>query len=197
MIKSIIQAMRVKGHLVFENDSKPYNLNYIGIRDESSVGKFNDRFVIFWKYKGVWSYLNWMGTTDPGLYYLDNPLNVKGTAILKEGQMRGAFMRGFHKGNKDHPCLVQRKEVIVIRDANRDNVLDTHNGIEDLGFHGINHHQSHKKGEVKNIGRFSAGCQVTWNPHEYDVFNSITGESEEIWGPALTYTLININDLKH
>lgn len=197
MIKSIIQALTVKGYAIFENDSKPFNINYVGIRDEDGVGQFNDLLVMFWKYKGAWSSFARMGTTDPGLYYLKNPLNVDGTAILKEGQMRGAFMMGYHQGKQDHPALVQKKAVTVIRDANRDDILDINNGVEDTGFFGINHHRALKKGEVGKVGRFSAGCQVTLNPHEYDVFIGICGESEEIWGPGLTYTLINKNDLKH
>lgn len=188
--------MNVKGYAVFEDDSKPFNLNYVGIRDESGVGKFNDKFVMFWKYKGVWSHFTRIGTTDPGLYYLKAPLNVNGTAILKEGQMRGAFHLGFHQGKQDHPALVQKKAVTVIRDANRDEVLDIHNGQEFTGYFGINHHRALKKGEAGKVGRFSAGCQVTWNPHEYNVFIGICRESEEIWGPGLTYTLINKNDLK-
>jgi len=194
MISNIIKAMQLKGYVVFENDSKPYNLNYIGIRDPKNVGEFNDLFVIFWKHHGRWSSLIWGGTTDPGGYYLKNLLNKKGTAILKEGQYRGAWTKGKHQGKYD--ALVQRKEVTVIRDADRDLELDFHNGQEETGFFGINHHRAHSKVELQKIGRHSAGCQVTQNPHEYDVFMGLTGETEEIWGKGITYGIINVSDVK-
>lgn len=192
MIKSIIKAMRVKGYAIFENDSKPLNLNYVGIRDTSSVGKFNDIFAIFWKYRGAWNQFIRYGTTDPGMYYLKNPLNVKGTAILKEGQMRGAFQLGKHRGK--YEALVQKKEVVVIRDPNRDNVLDM-GGVEDNGWHGINHHRAMSKDEASKVGKFSAGCQVTWNPHEYDLFIALCKEASEVWGNSFSYSLLNVNDL--
>ncbi len=194
IINNIIKAMQLKGYAVFENDTKPFNFNYVGIRDLSGVGSYNDIFALFWKYKGQWSQFIRMGTTDPGTYYLKNPLNVNGTAILKEGQYRGAWKLGLHQGK--YKALVQRKEVTVIRDADRDQELDIHNGIEETGFFGINHHRSHSEAEVQKIGRYSAGCQVTQNPHEYDVFMSIYEESVEIWGEGITYTLLNINDVK-
>lgn len=193
MIKTLISAMEKKGHAVFQNDSKPFNLNYVGVRDMSEAGKWNDTFIMFWKYNGVWNQFVRQGTTDPGLYYLHHPLNVKGTAILKQGQYRGAWTIGKHQSKYD--ALVQRKEVTVIRDADRDSSLDIVGGLEDTGFHGINHHRAMSKKDASKVGRFSAGCQVTLNPHEYDVFMSICGEAEEIWGKGITYTLININDL--
>ncbi len=199
MIKEVIHALQLKGHAVFENDSKPFNLNYVGIRDISKVGTFNDWLFLFWKYKGVWNSVCRLGTTDPGLYYLEHPLSSKGCAILKEGQMRGAWKTGYHlqsKYGKDHPGLVQRKDVTVIRDPNRDNVLDIVGGVEETGMFGINPHRSLTKGEVAKIGKFSAGCQVTLNPNEHDVFMAICYESAEVWGNAFTYTLINVNDLK-
>lgn len=191
--------MQRKGHAVFENDSKPFNLNYVGIRDVNQVGKFNDWLYLFWKYKGRWNEVWRLGTTDPGLYYLENPLSSKGCAILKEGQYRGAWKTGYHlqsKYGKDHPALVQRKPVTVIRDADRDDKLDIVGGKEDTGMFGINHHRSLKNAEVSRIGKFSAGCQVTLNPNEHDLFMAFCYEAAEVWGNSFSYTLINVNDLK-
>lgn len=191
-IKDIIRIMTIKGYVVFENDSKPLNINYVGIRDSSGVNKFNDFLVMFWKYRGQWSYFWRNGTTDPGTYYLNNPLNVNGTAILKEGQYRGVWKLGKHQGKYD--ALVQRKEVTVIRDGNRDGVLDLDSGYEDTGFFGINHHRANSKNESIQVGKWSAGCQVTADPNLYDIFIQLCKESEEVWGEGLTYTLLNIND---
>jgi len=193
-INEVIKAMTLKGYTVFENDSKPLNINYVGIRDVSNVNKFNDLFVMFWKYKGYWSSFWRQGTTDPGVYWLGSPMNVKGTAILKEGQYRGAWKVGKHQGKYD--ALVQRKEVTVIRDSNQDDVIDLDSGKSDTGFFGINHHRASSKNESTQVDKWSAGCQVTANPYLYDIFIQICKESEEVWGEGLTYTLMNIDDFK-
>ena len=191
-IKDIVRAMTIKGYAVFENDSKPLNINYVGIRDTSSVNTFNDTFVMFWKYAGQWSSFWRPGTTDPGTYWLNNPSNPHGTAILKEGQYRGAWKLGKHQGKYD--ALVQRKEVTVIRDGNKDGVLDLDSGYEESGFFGINHHRANAQNESVQVDKWSAGCQVTADPHLYDIFIQICKESEEVWGEGLTYTLLNVND---
>lgn len=197
-LATIQKAMQLKGHKVFENDSKPYNLNYVGIRDTRNVGSWNDWFVMFWKYHGQWSYLVNMGTTDPGLHYMKHLLNTKGVAILKEDQHSGAWTCGYHRQSQlgqTHPGLVQYKEVTVIRDANRDNVLDM-GGVEDHGWHGINHHGALKEVEVPKVGKFSAGCQVRLQWDEHQIAYEVWREAEESWGKGITYTILNINDLK-
>ena len=197
-ISAIQKAMQLKGHVVFENDSKPFNLNYVGIRDESAVNTFNDLFVMFWKYKGHWSSVFNVGTTDPGSYYLKNILNAQGAAILAYGQHRGAFTCGYHlqsKYGKAKPALVQLKDVDVIRDANRDNVLDLNNPTH-TGKFGINHHRAMRDYEVEAIGRHSAGCQVRQNDDELEVAYRLWRETEENWGKGITYTILNINDIK-
>ena len=191
-IKDIIRVMTLKGYSVFQNDSMPLNLNYVGIRDITSVNTFNDWLVMFWKYRGQWSGFYRPGTTDPGTYYLENPMNSLGTAILKEDQYRGAWKLGLHQGK--YEALVQRKEVTVIRDANKDGVLDLDAGTEETGFFGINHHRANAKNESVQVDKWSAGCQVTADPHLYDIFMQLCKESAEIWGEGLTYTLLNVND---
>ena len=191
-IKDIIRAMTLKGYKVFESDKKPLNLNYIGIRDTSGVNKFNDYLVLFWKYKGQWSSFYRPATTDPGTYWLNNPMNVEGTAILKEGQHRGSWRIGKHQGKYD--ALVQKKEVTVIRDGNKDGILDLEGGYEDTGFFGINHHRANAKNESVQVDKWSAGCQVTADPHLYDIFIQLCKESAEVWGEGLSYTLLNIED---
>ncbi len=186
-VSDILKIAQLKGYKVFENDTKPYNLNIWGIRNPQTG--FNDEFHIFWKYKGSWSHFTMMGTTDPGSYYLENPLNLKGTAILQEGQHRGLFKLGKHKGK--YLALVQNSEVTVWRDYNKDNVLDFVN--PDKGMFGINFHRAHSKYEVTQIGRFSAGCQVVLNPTEFDMFIYLCQRAS--WGDSFTYTLINISDL--
>tara|TARA_R110001599_G_scaffold136553_3_gene315009 strand:- start:2622 stop:3212 length:591 start_codon:yes stop_codon:yes gene_type:complete len=193
-VGQIIDVFFKKGYTTFYDDSKPYNLNYVGVRDITGVNSFNDVFIVFWKHNGHWSSIRWNGTTDPGTYWLQNPMNPHGTAILKEGQWRGCWKLGLHQGK--YEALVQRKEVTVIRDGNKDNVLNIEDGYEDTGFFGINHHRANSKTESIQVDKWSAGCQVTANPNEYDTFIQICKESKEIWGEALTYTLLNKTDFE-
>ena len=194
MIKSIIQAMTVKGYAVFLNDSKPFNINYVGVRDMG--GQWNDTFYLFWKYKGNWSLVTWVGTTDPGAYYLKTPLNVKGTAILPEGQHRGLYKLGLHKGK--YKALVQAREVTVYRDADKDEKPEIDGRqVKDTGYFGINSHRAHEEAEMLKIGRYSAGCLVTLNPIEYDIFINVCEKALGIWGETVTFTLLNKNDLHY
>lgn len=175
--------------VVFENDSKPFNLNYVGIRDIEGVNTFNDPLIMFWKYRGNWNYYMRPGTTDPGIYYLNEPMNDAGCAILKPGQYRGAWKLGLHKG---YEALVQRKEVTVIRDYNLDGRMDLDSGYEETGFFGINHHAAGT--DSTQVDRWSAGCQVTANKSLYLVALQIWKASAESWGEGLTYTVLNKTD---
>lgn len=190
-VQDIIKVEGRKGYAVFENDSRNFNLNYVGIRDDDKPGYWNDMFFVFWKYKGLWSKVARVGTTDPGIYYLEHPLNAKGTAILPEGQYRGALKLGVHRGR--YEAMVQAKQIGVFRDNNLDGKLDM-DGPIDIGWHGINHHRALTDHEVKTIGRFSAGCQVTLNPDDYSLFMALCNQSEKEYSQGITYTLMNIND---
>ena len=68
-----------------------YNLNIIGIRaDDRKSNTFNDLICLLYKTDGRWVLRKYAATTDPGLYYRQNPLNPRGTAILKDGYYRPA-----------------------------------------------------------------------------------------------------------
>lgn len=191
-ISDLFKVYQRKGYVIFEDDSKPYNLNYGAIRDMG--GQWNDEFFMFWKYKGKWSLISWMGTTDPGAYYLKNPLSVTGTAILSEGQHRGLFKSGMHKGQ--YSALVQAKPVKVYRDADKDEIPEIDKQISETGMFGINSHRAHSEAEIKVIGKYSAGCQVTLNPDEYEIMLRLAEKAFDCWGDTLTYTLLNKTDFK-
>lgn len=189
-IQDLIKVAMKKGYAVFENDHKPFNLNYWGVRQDG--GDFNDEFHLFWKYKGNWSHIVHRGTTDPGKHYLEHPLNHMGCAILPEGQYRGTWQLGKHK--KAYDALIQKKTVQVYRDDNLDAVLDM-DKLDKPGFYGINHHRAHSESELDSIGKYSAGCQVRNNPYEYGIFISLCKMAAVHWGDSFTYTLINKTDL--
>ena len=184
-------ALRQKGYKVFEDDSKPFNLNIVGIRtkDETS-NAFNDWMVIFWKYAGNWSQMIFPITTDPGLYWRENPMNLKGTAVLKEGQYRGMWKIGKHQGK--YEALKQVKPCTVLRDANKDGKIDF-TGEEDTGLFGINHHRAGS--HSTRVDKWSAGCQVQPNRTLYDIEMALFKASAKEWGNSFTYTLIHERDL--
>lgn len=189
--EAVRKVMLLKGYKWFEADSKPFNMNFVGIRDESNQGSFNDFFAIYWKHEGQWSEFVWPGTTDPGLYYSQNLLNPDGVAILKEGQYSRAWTVGKHQGK--YEALVQLKDVDVYRDKNKDGIVDA-SGKVYTGKFGINHHRAHAEAEVSKVGKYSAGCQVTHNPFEYNVFMAICKAAEDQWGKGISYTLLNKDD---
>lgn len=193
-VEKLHKALLKKGHIVFEDDTKPYNLNIIGVRSaDTTPNKFNDSLVVMWKHRGVWNIIEFQITTEAGLYYLNNPLNNKGTAILKEGQYRGMWAIGKHQGK--YEALKQVGEATVVRDFDRDSELDYNSGVEETGLFGINCHRSSKSGKSVLVGRWSAGCQVHSDIEDYILFMNLCKMSAKQHGNSFTYTLINENDL--
>ena len=193
LLDDIIKVYTKKGHVIFKDDSKPYNLNYGGIRDLG--GQWNDIFFIFWFYNGLVNMVQWKGTADPGAFYLKDPMNVKGSAIIPDGQHLGLFGEGMHKGR--YWALTPCRELAVWRIPEGWTYadIDKLSNLElDTGWHGTNSHRAHDEVEVMKIGKYSAGCQVTLNPDEYDVAVEIWKKGFEYWGPKLSFTIVNIND---
>jgi hypothetical protein len=179
------------GHAVFE--SGMYNLNIIGIRSKTTeVNKFDDRICVVFRDELGWITRTWPCTTDPGTYWLDNPSNVAGTAILIPGQYRGVYKIGKHRGQYD--ALVQKGGTVkVYRDANKDEVLDMDPDTEQEGYFGIN---IHKAGEHSTeVNKWSAGCQVFANKDDFEEFMSICYAARTKWGDSFTYTLIDEPEL--
>lgn len=190
-IHEILYTMNKKGYRIFDRDDQPYNLNLIGIRAATPVpNKFDDRFLIIWRFKGLWNYKEFPITTDPGTYWLKNPMNVNGTAILKEGQYHGLWTLGKHSG---YDALVQVGSCTVIRDANRDNRLD-YDGHEETGLFGINLHRATQYGTSKEVNKWSAGCQVFADSGDFAVFMAMAKEAAKVWGDRYTYTLLHERD---
>lgn len=188
-ISNIRKILREKDYLVFEDDSKNFNLNIIGVRtNDNTSNAFNDWMVIFWKFRGHWNNMIFPITTDPGLYWRENPMNVKGTAILSEGQHRGMWKVGTHKG---YPALQQHKPCLVHRDSDGDHMLDF-DGAEDFGQFFINHHRAGINS--LQVDKWSAGCQVQPNSALWHIEMEIFKESSATWGNSFTYTLIHEND---
>ena len=188
MIPKILQDVKNKGYRTFVNGS--YNLNIIGVRSSSNISnKFDDEIHVVFKQDDKWVDLVFPITTDPGLYWLENPTRVEGTAILCAGQYRSAYKLGLHRNS--YEALVQTGGTVkVYRDRNKDQVLDRAKDTIHSGFFGINIHRSSKSGESSAVNKWSAGCQVFKNVYDYNIFIALCKKSAEIYGNGFTYTLL-------
>lgn len=142
---------------------EPYRMWLFGIRSESrDANSFDDEMGCAWVNEdGLWSVEYWPATTDPGTYYLENPMNSKGCAILVEGQYLDTWMLGMHRSKYEALCQLGN-EVRVYRDASGDNKLDMDPSTIIQGYFGINLHAATQieGGESTKVHKWSAGCQV-------------------------------------
>ena len=125
MLQRIRALLNYKGYKVF---TRPYELNIVGLRGENVLpNRFDDGLHVFFKTSPLhWEYHVFRITTDPGTFWLENPSQPQGTAILAEGQYNNAYAIGLHHGK--YKALVQVKPVTVMRDYDRKAVLDFYNG---------------------------------------------------------------------
>ena len=191
-LPGILAVMSRKGYRIYRNPDKSFDLNIVGVRTTTLVPHvFDDWITIFYMSHGRWIFNAFPATTDPGLFWLGNPMNQMGTAIVKQGQYRGMFGLGKHKG---YNALVQKSDVTVIRDFNRDPVLDFDSGREETGVFGINLHRASRFGESLNVDRWSAGCQVLCDPLQFNYLMAICEKGADAFGDSFTYTLIHEDD---
>lgn len=180
-----------KGYNFFENGD--LNLNLIGIRAYPGVqNTFDDLIGAVYKRNGAWQIDMYAGTTDPGTYYLNNPLNVNGTAALAEGQHKGAFTLGMHQGK--YGAYVQHNKLPLYRDGNRDSKLDLDPATITYEMAGINLHHASFTGTSVQVDKWSAGCQVIASIDDFNKLYALGVEASKIYGSVFTYTLLNERD---
>ena len=177
----------------FVISSRPLELNIVGVRSNSTLpNAFDDEMHVFYKNDANrWQHHVWPCTTDPGTYWLRNPMNPQATAMLKGNmQYKGVYAIGLHKGQ--YTALVQRNgPVTVVRDYNRDDTLDFANGHESSGMFGINIHRANSSGTTNKVDRYSAGCQVFANAADFAEFLNLCQIHRDRYGNQFTYTLID------
>ncbi|MGQ0829340.1 MAG: hypothetical protein ACT4ON_13210 [Bacteroidota bacterium] len=185
--------LRSKGFKLF---TRPFELNIVGLRSESVIpNRFDDEIHVFYKVSALkWNYHVYKATTDPGTFWLKNPIQAQGTAILSEGQFRDAYALGLHR--EQYQALVQQKPVTILRDYDRDAKLDFLNGNKSTGFFGINIHRASSKGKTKLVDKYSAGCQVFENAKAFDEFLLLCKRHHKLYGNKFTYSLIDFRAVK-
>lgn len=193
VFRRIISILRKKGFRVY---TEPYRLNIVGLRSRyTKPNRFDDELHVFYKTdKGKWEYHVFKCTTDPGTYWLNNPSHPQGTAILAQGQYENAYALGKHAGK--YLALVQTAPVVVIRDYDRDNILDLSNGKRYNGLFGINIHRAAVTGKTKYIEKYSAGCQVLEDAEDFNLLMQLCGKHAKLYGNKFTYALIDFRAMR-
>jgi len=189
----IVRTIKSKGYTLY---TQPFRLNIVGIRNSNATqqDKFDDYLAFF--------YFNDKGdivgkvapaTTDPSISYLQTPMMPQGTAILKSGEYKDSYAIGLHR--QQYEALVQIQPVEVIRDNDR-NALLNYFAPTQKGLFGINIHRAVKgQDNVQKIGSHSAGCQVFQNESDFQLFMSFARKSRDLYGNKFTYILIDERDV--
>ena len=170
-------------------DTTPYKLNIIGFRSKKlkCTNKFDDNLLtIQYDESGTPKVKLYRITTIPGAVYFKNPINPKGTAILKPGTYKDCWRIGLHQGK--YEALIQNKPVTVYRDVNRDMIIDLNN--TEVGMFGINIHKAGAASLL--VDKWSAGCQVFATLKDYEMFMRDAKLSRDLYGNSFTYTLIQL-----
>jgi hypothetical protein len=192
--QAVRNVLKQRGFVIYE---KPYELNIVGIRSNNTTpNKFDDAIFLFFKdNNNRWIFQGYPATTDPGTYWLRQPMQEQGTAILMQGQYVGAYQIGLHRGK--YTALVQRGTLTIRRDYNRDALLDFNNGtlLSGTSF-GINIHHANATGTTKIVDKYSAGCQVFANVEDFNSFLRLCEQHRELYGNKFTYSLIDLRAVK-
>ncbi len=167
-IDMVVQAYYRKAYRFLDGgNTSPYLMNVFGIRSKNpATNKFDDMMGVLTRDYGATQILQKSsGTTEPGFYWLENPENVHGTAILVPGQYLNSHTVGLHKGQ--YPALVQVGKMKFYRDSNKDDTYDCDPSTIEEGVIGCNVHHAAMDHTSTVIDKWSAACQVYANPDEH------------------------------
>ena len=183
-LEQIKKVMVAKGYSYLTGTNQ---LNIIGVRESLDLDKFNDEIYLLYN-NGVETLKGFLATTKPGKYWMEHPMNVKGTGILAPGQYPNSHCRGKHQGQ--YNALVQCGNLSVYRDSNKDDVFDLILcSLEKGAGFGINIHHAGINSTL--VGKWSAACQVFANEADFDFMMSLVSISTQKF---FTYTLLTSQD---
>ena len=172
-------------------------MNVLGVRAATGLtNTFDDAICLMWKdEKDTWQLKAYAGTTDPGLYYMEHPMNVTGTAIVVPGQYIASHMVGLHHGQ--YRALVQHSPIKVYRDANKDKTYDYDLHTVQNGMFSINIHRASPDHTSLVNNNWSAGCSVVASPKDFTDFMAHidTHIAMTIYDNTFSYTLFEQKDL--
>ena len=189
--QGILKAFANKGYKFFK---ETLSVNVFGIRMKTNTNKFDDYIcVAYYDDEGCFMCHMFLGTTEPGMHWLKNPMRKSGCAIYKEGQYIGAYIIGPH-GKSGYSACRQVRDIEVYRDDNKDSIHDMDNLTVEKGVFYCNIH--HGYGASK-VGRNSAGCQVIQSKYKFvNEFMPLVVRSCKLYGNRFSYTLFNCIDFE-
>jgi hypothetical protein len=195
------KVLETKGYAFF--DKGDFNFNFIWVRNDlHATNHFTDDLFVAYREGGIEKVLAVKCTTKPGLRgSLLNPVTVegvKGTAIIKEGQYRGAWeFRDITTGFSKYPYFHQIKDIDYYRDGDMDKEIDYVNEQDDKLFgtfwHRMSNFDDKRKIEQFEINNWSLGC-MGCPLVEWDKVIALTRKSST--GYRFTGTIINAKDLE-
>jgi len=193
MLSRLKSILRQNRHVLY---TRPYELNIVGVRSGSVIAnRFIDEIHVFYKVSGEkWNHHVFKATTDPGTFWLKNPMQPDGAAILASGQYVDAWEIGLHKG--EYEALVQKAPVTILRDYDRSAYLDFMNGEKYTGLFGIDIHRALSAGKTFFVDEFSAGCQVFQDAGDFLQFMDLCKKHSTLYGNSFTYTLLDFRALR-
>ncbi len=140
-----------------------------GYAKDTTPDKWNDSIGVIAKEDGEWEFLClYLGTTEPGRYYtVIKLLNSNGAARLALGFHKDLWRFGLHRR---YEALVQAGKARLVRDTNKNFQRDDKETLEQ--GNGVNLHTTKTTGwrgsaSKDSIGRWSAGCNVIFDPQEF------------------------------
>jgi len=183
---ALIKAMRKLGYNILD-DGK---WNIVGIRSRAhATNAFDDELHIFRKTAKGWEDYAFPITTDPGFFWLKNPMNTSGTAAVVPGQYPDSHGWGRHKDS--YEALVQVGDLKVYRDrSGREKYSYDPNSVR-VGKYGINIHKASETSS--SVDKWSAGCQVFARSRDFTQFLNLLKQTGQ---QRFTYTLLNADQVK-
>jgi hypothetical protein len=186
----------------FISRNKNYNLNIGAIRSSDlTPDTYNDTIFLAWEWQGRGYLKTYKGTTDPGLYYLLNPINVNGTAIIIPEYYRGVYEIGWHRKNTSfaHMALRQKAPMKYWREKEytvTSQLPINHEVVyEEIGFTNL-HSKPMNFPVTQFIGKVSAGCIVVQDPVLFhNEFIPICREGAKNFGNSFSFALFYEPDL--
>lgn len=175
LLDKITAYMTEKNYVIFTNPGE-LNIVYIegvnadGSDNDDAADKWNDRRIVFDYPDGQTPRMlhNSPCTTEPGKAPTFSLRAMKrgGVFRIAFGQYLEAWIMDFHKGNPNHPALVQAPECWIVgyRDKNKDG---KRTGDTTYKTKGINQHGTRPGFFGFSVGFFSEGCLVgrLWTAH--------------------------------
>lgn len=179
----------------FDHPKKPFLLNLFALRNPASkVNVFNDYLGLVYRDATMSPVVDlFEATTEPGRPHMVNPIHPGGAGAIARGQYLNAYEVGPFR---EWDVLKQVRKVQVHRDSSRNALYDWHDTTE-LGWGFFIHPRSIRM-EMANkgvVGGSSAGCIVTKEWSDWEVFWEIISDAARLWDRAFTLTVLGMEEL--